>query len=164
MILILQLKNQLELNQINNINLDEEYKPLFEYPKSIIDFIINSCFVRYDRSGLSISRNKIYEKGFKNFNVQNLTSNLTKLNSLSLAIGVGRNIRTELWEIILSNKYMNWIRTGLWKLYEFTNWTLRLRYSSWIKNRTVLTLGLCPQLKLNLVASFYYYNNYNKYN
>src|ERR1700742_4297988 len=35
---ILQLKNQLELNQINNINLDEEYKPLFEYLKYLENY------------------------------------------------------------------------------------------------------------------------------
>ncbi|PKY30701.1 hypothetical protein RhiirB3_531208 [Rhizophagus irregularis] len=111
---ILQLKNKLEQNHINNINLDEEYKPLFEYTKYLenynyftIDNIINGYCL-----GLLIPYNKIYDitlifhqsilrqsknikqlvistylfnrESAKNFNVQNFISNLTKLNSLSL--------------------------------------------------------------------------------
>ncbi|POG66605.1 uncharacterized protein OCT59_012953 [Rhizophagus irregularis] len=58
---ILQLKEQLEVNQINNINIDEEHKPLFEYPKYLEnynDFEIDSAILRYC-SGLSISYNKM---------------------------------------------------------------------------------------------------------
>ncbi|CAB4420737.1 unnamed protein product [Rhizophagus irregularis] len=111
---ILQLKNQLTINQINNINIDEEHKPLFEYPKYLEDyhdFEINSTIIRYC-SGLLISNNKMYDdiipifhqsilrqsrnikqlnissylfykESFKNFNVQNFVSNLTRLNSFS---------------------------------------------------------------------------------
>ncbi|PKY46666.1 hypothetical protein RhiirA4_543472 [Rhizophagus irregularis] len=119
---ILQLKKQ-----FNNINIDEEHKPLFEYLKYLEDynhFEIDSTIISY-YSGLSISRNKIYniipifhksilrqsknikqldisldlfymyklcengkenvvyKESFKNFNIQNFISNLTKLNSLS---------------------------------------------------------------------------------
>jgi hypothetical protein len=35
---ISQLKNHLELTQITNINFDEEYKPLFEYPKYLKNY------------------------------------------------------------------------------------------------------------------------------
>ncbi|RGB32824.1 hypothetical protein C1646_762408 [Rhizophagus diaphanus] len=51
---ILQLKKQLGLKQINNINFNKEYKPLFEYPKylenynsNIINSIIYRWFVKY---------------------------------------------------------------------------------------------------------------------
>ncbi|CAB5217156.1 unnamed protein product [Rhizophagus irregularis] len=120
---ILQLKKQ-----FNNINIDEEHKPLFEYLKYLEDynhFEIDSTIISY-YSGLSISCNKIYndiipifhksilrqsknikqlsislnlfymyklcengkenvvyKESFKNFNIQNFISNLTKLNSLS---------------------------------------------------------------------------------
>src|SRR5688572_9696934 len=60
---ILQLKNQLTLNQINSINIDEEHKPLFEYPKYLEDyndFEINSTIIRYFTS-LSISNNIMYD-------------------------------------------------------------------------------------------------------
>ncbi|PKC11161.1 hypothetical protein RhiirA5_497913 [Rhizophagus irregularis] len=133
----LQLKNQLEPNQIDNINLDEEYKPLFEYPKYmekynyfIINSVINSCFVRYF-SNLSTSHNKIYyiipifhqsilrqsknikqldislylfyRKWFKNFNVQNFTSNLTRLNSLSLNFYLNGTVNNKIEQEFLSN-------------------------------------------------------------
>ncbi|RGB26082.1 hypothetical protein C1646_770907 [Rhizophagus diaphanus] len=133
----LQLKNQLEPNQIDNINLDEEYKPLFEYPKYlekynyfIINSVINSCFVRYF-SNLSTSHNKIYyiipifhqsilrqsknikqldislylfyRKWFKNFKVQNFTSNLTRLNSLSLNFYLNGTVNNKIEQEFLSN-------------------------------------------------------------
>ncbi|PKY27913.1 hypothetical protein RhiirB3_443820 [Rhizophagus irregularis] len=135
---ILQLKNQLEINQINNINLDEEYKPLFEYLKYLenydyfkIDYVIDSCFIKYC-SGLSISNIKIYDsipifhqsilrqsknikkldissslfysETFKNFNVKNFTSNLTKLNSLSLDFdGISNKFEQEFLSNIANN-------------------------------------------------------------
>ncbi|PKY46519.1 hypothetical protein RhiirA4_472964 [Rhizophagus irregularis] len=61
---ILQLKEQLEVNQINNINIDEEHKPLFEYPKYLENYNeleIDSAILRYC-SGLSISYNKLYDE------------------------------------------------------------------------------------------------------
>ncbi|RGB35525.1 hypothetical protein C1646_814663 [Rhizophagus diaphanus] len=61
---ILQLKEQLELKQINNINIDEEYKPLFEYSKyleNFNEFKINTTIERYC-SSLSIPYNKIYNE------------------------------------------------------------------------------------------------------
>ncbi|CAB4392483.1 unnamed protein product [Rhizophagus irregularis] len=136
---ILQLKNQLGPSQINNINFDKEYKPLFEYPKYLenynhftINSVINRCFVGYC-SDLSISQNKIYddiipifhksilrqsrnikqidillhlfyEESFKNFNIKNFTSNLTKLNSLSLTFHLnGTFINNEIEQEFLSN-------------------------------------------------------------
>ncbi|PKB99074.1 hypothetical protein RhiirA5_430327 [Rhizophagus irregularis] len=150
---ILQLKNKLELNQINNINLDEECKPLFEYPKYLenydyvtIDNVIDSCLVRCC-SGLLIPYNKVYDiipifhqsilrqsknikqldistylfyrEAFKNFNVKNFTSNLTKLNSLSLNLngttsnnkieqGFLSNMANNLRELII-NLYKNFV-------------------------------------------------------
>ncbi|CAB4482368.1 uncharacterized protein OCT59_019849 [Rhizophagus irregularis] len=136
---ILQLKNQLGPSQINNINFDKEYKPLFEYPKYLenynhftINSVINRCFVGYC-SDLSISQNKIYDdiipifhksilrqsrnikqidillhlfykESFKNFNIKNFTSNLTKLNSLSLTFHLnGTFINNEIEQEFLSN-------------------------------------------------------------
>ncbi|PKY19799.1 hypothetical protein RhiirB3_432953 [Rhizophagus irregularis] len=115
---ILQLKNQLGSNQINNINFDKEHKPLFEYPKYLenynnntISSVIYKWFVKYvsdlsifkklyyeiipiflqsilrqsrNIKQLDISINLFYKESFKNFNFQNFTSNLTKLNLLSL--------------------------------------------------------------------------------
>ncbi|GBC13200.2 hypothetical protein GLOIN_2v1883772 [Rhizophagus irregularis DAOM 181602=DAOM 197198] len=64
---ILQLKNQLGPNRINNINLDEEYKPLFEYLKYLeiynhhtIDTIIIKCMLKYF-SGPSVFSKDIYD-------------------------------------------------------------------------------------------------------
>ncbi|RGB23514.1 hypothetical protein C1646_774380 [Rhizophagus diaphanus] len=64
---ILQLKNQLGPNRINNINLDEEYKPLFEYSKYLeiynhhtIDTIIIKCMLKYF-SGPSVFSKDIYD-------------------------------------------------------------------------------------------------------
>ncbi|CAB4392482.1 unnamed protein product [Rhizophagus irregularis] len=63
---ILQLKKQLGLSQVNNINFDEEHKPLFEYPKYLenynyfeINSVIRRLFLKLC-SGSLISRNKIY--------------------------------------------------------------------------------------------------------
>ncbi|PKY52254.1 hypothetical protein RhiirA4_469765 [Rhizophagus irregularis] len=116
---IIQLKNQLGVEQINNINFDEEYKPLFKYLKYLENynyFTVNSIIYRWLMSycsSLLFSQNKIcddiipifqqsilrqsenikqldillqlfYNESFKNFNIQNFTSNLTRLNSLSL--------------------------------------------------------------------------------
>ncbi|CAB4380515.1 unnamed protein product [Rhizophagus irregularis] len=61
---ILQLIEQLEVNQINNINIDEEHKPLFEYPKYLEnynEFEIDSAILRYC-SSLSISDDKMYDE------------------------------------------------------------------------------------------------------
>ncbi|GES75619.1 hypothetical protein GLOIN_2v1791592 [Rhizophagus clarus] len=113
---ILKLKDQLGINQIDNIDLDdEEYKPLFEYLKYLKNynyFTINTVIRGWSIKYNLICRNKIYDiipifhqsilrqirnikqldiflhlfyyEGFQNFDVQNFTSNLTKLNSLSL--------------------------------------------------------------------------------
>ncbi|CAB4413103.1 unnamed protein product [Rhizophagus irregularis] len=136
---MLQIKNQLGLGQINNINFDEEHKPLFEYPKYLENynyFTINSVIRRFfvklcSNSGSSISRNKIYctipifhysilrqsrnikqldtfmylfySKSFKNFNIQNFTTNLTKLNSLSLNFYLHYTFNKEVEQEFLSN-------------------------------------------------------------
>ncbi|EXX62964.1 uncharacterized protein OCT59_029415 [Rhizophagus irregularis] len=124
---ILQLKNQLELNQIDNINLDEEYKPLFEYPKFLEKydfFTVNSVINNSLESYCSVSHGKIYysipifhksilrqcrnlkqldisshvfdKHWFKNFNVQNFSSNLTKLDLLTLSFYLrGEGIENE---------------------------------------------------------------------
>ncbi|CAB4435865.1 unnamed protein product [Rhizophagus irregularis] len=137
---ILQLKNQLGSNQINNINFDKEHKPLFEYPKylenynnNIITSVIYQWFVKYvsDLSTfkklydeiipiflqsilrqsrtikqLDISLNLFYKESFKNFNFQNFTSNLTKLNLLSLnfqARGTDHTVNKEIEQEFLRN-------------------------------------------------------------
>ncbi|EXX70302.1 uncharacterized protein OCT59_003525 [Rhizophagus irregularis] len=123
---ILQLKNKLEQNQINNINLDEEYKPLFEYPEYLEDYnyitidhvlykyclglliphkklydikpIFHQSILRQSKNikKLDISTFLFYRESFKNFNVQNFTSNLTRLNSLSLNLNdTSNNIEQE---------------------------------------------------------------------
>ncbi|CAB4435866.1 unnamed protein product [Rhizophagus irregularis] len=113
---ILQLKNQLGLSQINNINFDnfdKEHKPLFEYPKYlkylknydifIINFVISKC---RNIEQLDISLNLFYEESFKNFNFQNFTSNLTKLNSLSLnfhSSGTDHTVNKEIEQEFLRN-------------------------------------------------------------
>ncbi|PKY58134.1 hypothetical protein RhiirA4_479788 [Rhizophagus irregularis] len=144
---ILQLKNQLGLSQINNINFDnfdKEHKPLFEYPKYlkylknydifIINFVISKWFAKYipnlpifqifcvdnifpiflqsilrqsrNIEQLDISLNLFYEESFKNFNFQNFTSNLTKLNSLSLnfhSSGTDHTVNKEIEQEFLRN-------------------------------------------------------------
>ncbi|PKC61826.1 hypothetical protein RhiirA1_465973 [Rhizophagus irregularis] len=135
---ILQLKNQLGPNRINNINLDEEYKPLFEYLKYLeiynhhtIDTIIIKCMLKYfsgpsvfskdiydiisifHRSILRQSKNIkqldissyiFYKESYKTFDVQNFTSNLTKLNSLSFNIyKSGNGIEQEFLSNIVNN-------------------------------------------------------------
>ncbi|PKC70278.1 hypothetical protein RhiirA1_454987 [Rhizophagus irregularis] len=139
---ILQLKNQLGINQINNNNNNidyEEHKPLFEYLNYLEDynhskiksFII--MFINYNL-GLSIFTDKMYEdiilifhqsilrqsrnikqldislhlfykQGFKNFNVQNFISNLTKLKSLSLSLDdiINNEIKQEFLGNITNN-------------------------------------------------------------
>ncbi|PKY63185.1 hypothetical protein RhiirA4_491294 [Rhizophagus irregularis] len=134
---ILQLKNQLGTNQINNNNIDEEHKPLFEYLKylevynyyKISTFIAR--FIHYN-FGLSIPSNKkceyifpilhqkilcqsrnikqldislhlFYKEGFKNFNVQNFISNLTKLKSLSLRLSLNDNTNNEIEQEFLGS-------------------------------------------------------------
>jgi hypothetical protein len=137
---ILKLKKQLGTNQINGINFDKEYKPLFEYPKYLekynyftINYVINKWIMKC--SDLSISQNKICDdinpifhqsilrqsknikqldiklclfrnENFKNFNNQNFTSNLTRLNSLSLNFhlrGTFHIISNEIEQEFLSN-------------------------------------------------------------
>ncbi|CAG8619949.1 473_t:CDS:1 [Rhizophagus irregularis] len=141
---IIQLKNQLGLSQINNINFDnfdKEHKPLFEYPKYlkylkncnnfIINFVISKWFAKYipnlpifcvdnifpiflqsilrqsrNIEQLDISLNLFYEESFKNFNFQNFTSNLTKLNSLSLnfhSSGTDNTVNKEIEQEFLRN-------------------------------------------------------------
>ncbi|PKY46596.1 hypothetical protein RhiirA4_461493 [Rhizophagus irregularis] len=135
---ILQLKNQLGPNQINNINLDEEYKPLFEYSKYLeifnyqkINTIIIKCMLTYfsgpsvfskdilydtilifhksilrqskNIKQLNISSYIFYRECFNNINVQNFTSNLTKLNSLSFDINKVGSVCNEIEQEFLSN-------------------------------------------------------------
>ncbi|PKK58629.1 hypothetical protein RhiirC2_857697, partial [Rhizophagus irregularis] len=82
---ILQLKEQLvEVNQINNINIDEEHKPLFEYLKYLEnynEFEIESAILRY-YSSLSISQNKMYNKIIPIFHQSILrqSSNIKKID------------------------------------------------------------------------------------
>jgi hypothetical protein len=134
---ISQLKNQLELSQVNNIIIDEGHKPLFEYLKyledykySIINSVIYGWFAKYHSGLLSFqklyndiipifhqsilrqSRNikqldilssLFYREGFKNFNIQNLISNLTELNSLSLNFCLKGTADNELEQKFLRN-------------------------------------------------------------
>ncbi|CAB5165966.1 unnamed protein product [Rhizophagus irregularis] len=133
----LHLKNVLDINQINNIDLDEEYNPLFEYPKYLekynyftINSVINRCLLKnclnlptshikifditpiFHRSILRQSRNikqldillyLFYKKSFNNFNVQNFTSNLTRLNSLSFNFHLVGSVYNEIGQEFLSN-------------------------------------------------------------
>ncbi|UZO20532.1 uncharacterized protein OCT59_012955 [Rhizophagus irregularis] len=93
---ILQLKEQLEVNQINNINIDEEHKPLFEYPKYLEnynDFGINSTIRRYC-SGLSISHSKMYNEIIPIFHKSILrqSRNIKKLD-ISLDLFYGKSFK-----------------------------------------------------------------------
>ncbi|PKB99877.1 hypothetical protein RhiirA5_429035 [Rhizophagus irregularis] len=134
---ILQLKNQLGFSQINNINIDKEHNPLFEYPKylenydsNLIIIVIYRWFAKYyfgilghqkiyhdiipifHQSILRQSRNikrldillyLLYKESFKNFNFQNFTSNLTKLNSLSLNFYLKGTVNKEIEQEFLRN-------------------------------------------------------------
>ncbi|PKY43082.1 hypothetical protein RhiirA4_457010, partial [Rhizophagus irregularis] len=130
---ILQLKNQLGTNQIKNFNIDDEHKPLFEYLKYLEDynqFKIDS-FIFYnigllipsnEKCGyifpmfhqkilcqsrnikqLDISLNLFNREAFKNFNVQNFISNLTKLKSLSLKLSLDDTTNNEIEQEFLGS-------------------------------------------------------------
>jgi hypothetical protein len=61
---ILQLKNQIELTQITDTNFDEEYKPLFEYPKYLENYNyhrVNSVITRYLTRCLGLSISQHYD-------------------------------------------------------------------------------------------------------
>ncbi|RGB24180.1 hypothetical protein C1646_773449 [Rhizophagus diaphanus] len=124
-------------SRTNNINFDEEYKPLFKYLKYLENynyFMVNSIICRWLYcSKLLFSPNKIwddiipifqqsilrqsenikqldillqlfYSESFKNFNIQNFTSNLTRLNSLSLLLkGYDYITNNEIEQEILTN-------------------------------------------------------------
>ncbi|RIA93398.1 hypothetical protein C1645_819370 [Glomus cerebriforme] len=135
---ILQLKSQLNFININNININNEYKPLFEYLKYLETFNydkINFVIIKWFESHLNLSyiqRNNIFEniipifhqsilhqsinikqlnislylfynKNYKNYNVQTFTSNLTKLNSLTLLLQDINLTNNEIVQEILNN-------------------------------------------------------------
>ncbi|GBC31853.2 hypothetical protein GLOIN_2v1801976 [Rhizophagus irregularis DAOM 181602=DAOM 197198] len=119
---ILQLKEQLEVNQINNINIDEEHKPLFEYPKYLEnynDFGINSTIRRYC-SGLSISHSKIIRlNGTTNNEVgQEFLRNIAdvSLNLRQLIINLNQRSRRLLINPTTSNNLID--KTTWKKLYK----------------------------------------------
>ncbi|CAG8657094.1 15211_t:CDS:2 [Rhizophagus irregularis] len=196
---ILQLKNQLGPSQINNINFDKEYKPLFEYPKYLenynhftINSVINRCFVGYC-SDLSISQNKIYDdiipifhksilrqsrnikqidillhlfykESFKNFNIKNFTSNLTKLNSLSLTFHLnGTFINNEIEQEFLTHIEFTKCDFNIVSLKSFSN-LYNLKYLTFESCKGTILLDQCEILNfasLKLKELSFKRNNWN---
>src|SRR6266542_6842414 len=97
---ILQLKNQLKINNINNINIEkgEEYEPLFEYTKYLENFNydkISFIIIKWFESYLNLSynqRNKIYENIIPIFHQKILrqSNNIKQLN-ISLYLFYNKN-------------------------------------------------------------------------
>ncbi|GBC03961.1 hypothetical protein RclHR1_05420005 [Rhizophagus clarus] len=129
---ILQLNNQLELNLINNIKFEEEYNPLFKYPKYlenysyyIIDTVIYRWFLKCSglstinlgeetlpifhqsilRQSRNIKRLDISTHIFYHESFKNFDFQnfISNLNSLSLKICVNTDVYNEIEQEFLSN-------------------------------------------------------------